>query len=73
MKSSLKDQLCYQVDPNEYKDKIDLKGDLSLKLFIHFNEDRQMEDSNNLEEPYITIDTIGKAYWQAPGPLRSLF
>ena len=53
------DQLCYQVDPNEYKNKIDLEGDLSLTLFIHYNEDRQLEDSDNLEEPYITIDTIG--------------
>ena len=38
------DQLCYQVDPNKYKDKIDLKeqalkGDLSLSFFIHYNED----------------------------------
>ena len=53
------DQLCYQVDPNEYKDKIDLKAELSLTLFIHFNEDRQMEDTDTLEEPLITIDTIG--------------
>ena len=52
------DQLCYQVDPNEYKHKIDLEGDLSLSLFIHLNEDRQMEDAINLEEPSITIDTI---------------
>ena len=35
----IKDQLCYTVDPNEYKDKIDLKGELLLSLFIHFNED----------------------------------
>ena len=54
------DQLCYSVDPNEYKNLIDLKQDLSLSLFIHFNEDRRMEDIDDLLEPLITIDTIGK-------------
>ena len=39
----IKDQLCYTVDPNEFKDKIDLKGELSLLLFIHYNEDRQIQ------------------------------
>ena len=52
------DQLCYQVDPNEYKDKINLEGDMSLSLFIHYNEDRQMEDIEEMVEPLITIDTI---------------
>ena len=55
----LNDQLCYTVNPNEYKDKIDLKGELSLFLFIHYNEDRQMEDTDISEKPFITIDTIG--------------
>ena len=49
------DQLCYQVDPNEYKHKIDLQGDLSLSLFIHYNEDRQMEDVDDSETPFMTI------------------
>ena len=31
----LRDQLCYTVDPNEYKHKIDLTGELSIILFIH--------------------------------------
>ena len=57
------DQLCYQVDPNEYKDKIDLKGDLSLALFINYNEDRQMEDFDN-EDLFITVDTISKLFLQ---------
>ena len=52
------DQLCYTVDPNEYKHKINLKGDLSLSLFIHYNEDRQMEDVDQ-KKPKITVDTIG--------------
>ena len=57
------DQLCYQVDPNEYKDKIDPKGDLSLSFFIHYNEDRQMEDFDN-EDLFITLDTIGNVFLQ---------
>ena len=59
---TIKDQLCYQVDPNEYKDKIDLKGELSFSLFIHYNEDRQSEE-DILEETYIIIDTIGKQFF----------
>ena len=58
----IKDQLCYTVDPNEYKHKIDLEGDLSITLFIHFNEERQMEDIDDLEEPFVTIDTIGNNF-----------
>ena len=55
------DQLCYQVDPNKYKDKIDLNQELSLTLFIHYNEDRNIdapENSSN-EDPFIKVDTIG--------------
>ena len=53
------DQLCYQVDPNEYKNKIrNLEGDnISLSLFIHYNEDRQIEDFDS-EDLFITLDTI---------------
>ena len=54
------DQLCYTVDPNEYKHKIDLKGELSLSLFIHYNEDRQMEDLDRSEVNYVNVATIGK-------------
>ena len=61
------DQLCYTVDPNEYKDKVNLGGEISLSLFIlipysslfiHYNEDRQMEDGSD-EEEEIIINTIG--------------
>ena len=56
----IRDQLCYTVDPNEYKHKIDLKGELSLSLFIHYNEDRQMENTDVSEKfNSIIIDTIG--------------
>ena len=54
------DQLCYTVDPNEYKHKIDLKGELSLSLSIHYNEDRQMEDTDSMEKHTVIVDTIGK-------------
>ena len=57
----IRDQLCYTVDPNKYKHKVDLKGELSLSLFIHYNEDRQMEDTDCTEKPsVIAVDTIGK-------------
>ena len=56
----IRDQLCYTVDPNEYKYKIDLKGELSLELFIHYNEDRQIEDTDSTEEHTVIVDTIGK-------------
>ena len=56
------DQLCYTVDLNEYKHKIDLKGDTSFSLFLHYNKDRQMEDGDDLEEPVITISTIGNHF-----------
>ena len=55
----IKDQLCYTVDPNEYKDRIDFKGELSLALFIHYNEDRQFEETDTSEEHMIYVDTIG--------------
>jgi len=54
----IRDQLCYTVDPNEYKNKIDLKGELSLSFYINYNEDRQMEDTNNTEQHSIIVNTI---------------
>ena len=59
----IRDQLCYTVDPNEYKYKIDLKGELSLALFIHYNEDRQMENINTSDEHSIIVDTTGKFFF----------
>ena len=58
----IRDQLCYTVDPNEYKHKIDIKGELSLSLFIHYNEDRQIEDTDSsLDDNFIIVDTIGRS------------
>ena len=56
----IQDQLCYTVDLNEYKDKIDLEADLSLSIFLHYNEDRQMEDVDSFEEFITIVETIGK-------------
>ena len=53
-----KDQLCYQVDPNKYKHRIDLKNELSLSLFIDFNEDRQFNEIDN-EDHIIMLNSIG--------------
>ena len=53
------DQLCYTVDPNKYKDRVYFKGELSLTLFIHYNEDRQFKNMDSSEEHAIIIDTIG--------------
>ena len=55
----LYDQLCYEVDPNNYKDKIDLKGKLALTMFIHYNEDRNFLDFSTNDENCITLNTIG--------------
>ena len=58
----IQDQLCYTVDLNEYKDKIDLEGDLSLSLFINYNEDREMDLKNGAEDNVIRIETIGNLF-----------
>ena len=53
------------VDPNEYKDKISLEGELSISLFINYNEDKEMaiNDFDTLDEGNIVrIDTIGKHF-----------
>ena len=55
------DQLCYQVDPNEYKHRIDLKGELSLSLFIDYNEDRQLKEVDAVDH-FITLNSIGNIF-----------
>ena len=58
---TLQDQLCSTVvDPNEYRHKINLEGDLSLSLFIIYNEDREMYLKNSADDyNVIRIETIG--------------
>ena len=50
------DQLCYTVDPNEYKKYLDQKDDLGLTLFINYNEDRQFYEDLNLSEKDLSLD-----------------
>ena len=59
---TIQDQLCYTVDPNEYKDKIDLNGDLSFSLFINYNEDRQIENVVSFKDHTVIVDTIGNIF-----------
>ena len=59
----IRDQLCYTVDPNKHKHKIDLKGEISFSFLIHYNEDRQMEDTDSHDEHDIIINTIGKIHY----------
>ena len=59
----VEDQLCYSVDPNEYM-KISRKKpkELSLTLYINYNEDREMH-KNTSSENIIIVGTIGKVYF----------
>ena len=59
----IRDQLCYTVDPSKYKDKITLKQELSLALFINYNEDKQIvleKSETKPEDDIIIIETIGR-------------
>ena len=62
----IQDQLCYAVDPDNYKDKSILKGDLSITLFINYNEDREIifenNDTTTEDDNSIKIDTIGNHF-----------
>ena len=63
----IQDQLCYTVDPNEFKHRIDLKDDLSLSVFLHNNEDREFEDGAfSSDQHSIIVDTIGKMKCNIP-------
>ena len=47
----LKDQLCYQVNLNKFKSKVNVFEKVSFSIFIDYNEDRQLfshekEDKN---------------------------
>ena len=59
----MRDQLCYTVDPNEYRKYLNAKDELSLSLYVNYNEDRQIHSDNSSsssEERFIIIETIGK-------------
>ena len=61
------DQLCYTVDPNKYRNGM-VNGnsaeeeDLSLALYINYNEDREEYFSEDLDEnngKFLYIGTLG--------------
>ena len=62
----VQDQLCYSVDPNKFRKS--LKDELSITLFINYNEDRKFSNKIDLntsrryplEEHLIYVGTIGK-------------
>ena len=66
----MRNQLCYEVDPNKYKPFLNENAELGLTLFINYNEDRQMSPSKDLnisskeyslvENKFLIVDTIGK-------------
>ena len=61
----LQDQLCYEVDPNKYKTFINEKDEISLELFINYNEDRKISAPIEVEEEkFIIVQTIGIVYYR---------
>ena len=58
----LQDQLCYEVDPNKFKTFIKEGDEISLELFINYNEDRKILNTNNADEDFIIVQTIGIVY-----------
>ena len=54
------DQLCYEVDPNKFKRFINEGDEISLELFINYNEDRKISTTVDIEqENFIVVQTIG--------------
>ena len=66
----VRDQLCYTVDLNKIKQKIDLKNTITFSFFVDYNEDRVFssfydeeiaisKDTDISMEDGIIIETIG--------------
>ena len=60
------DQLCYQVDPNLYRNFQKDNEGLTLALFISYNEDRYFsmkendtDETYDIQNPHIIIESIG--------------
>ena len=65
------DQLCYTVDPNEYrnvfhKKKLAKEDDLSLELILNYNEDREVwfseKDDVHHTGKFLYVETLGSAF-----------
>ena len=60
----VRDQLCYEVNPNQYRRFLTEEDELSLTLYINYNEDRAFSlESNNAEyqhqNKFIKVGSIG--------------
>ena len=54
-----RNQLCYEVNPNEYESKLEDGGDtLGLTLLVNVNEDRQYFQTNSKNESKRTEESI---------------
>ena len=67
----INDQLCYSINLNKTRQKNPVKEehDLTFKLFISYNEDRQLDsvidlnmssEDNSLFDKYVLVETISK-------------
>ena len=66
-----KDQLCYTVDPNKYRKDFNngkpaKEEDLSLSLFLNYNEDREVsftkEDDMQNGGKHLYVGTLGSVF-----------
>ena len=62
------DQLCYEVNPNKFRDVMIRNEEFSLTLYVSYNEDRQVLQEQKVGKdrkmihgiPPVIIGTIGK-------------
>ena len=55
----VRDQLCYTVDLNQIKQKIEFT-EQTFSFFIHYNEDRELYKDDDDAKHEIIVETIGK-------------
>ena len=54
-------QLCYEVDPNDYKNGTN-KDKLSLSLLVNFNEDRQFKEDKKEESVTSGVGNVSHTF-----------
>ena len=54
-------QLCYEVDPNDYKNGTN-KDKLSLSLLVNFNEDRQFKEEKKEESVISGVANVSHTF-----------
>ena len=54
-------QLCYEVDPNDYKNGTN-KDKLSLSLLVNFNEDRQFNEERKEKSETIGVANVSHTF-----------